>query len=207
MSDKKNISANVKTGFVHNISRPQIDVTAFIHPNAVVIGEVTIGRWVFVGPMASIRGDEGVPFFIGDESNVQDGVVLHGLETFEGDCELAANLRVSQGQKYSIYIGQRISLAHQSQVHGPAVIMNDTFIGMQSLVFKSVVQSNCVVEPAAKIIGVKIPSGRYVSAAAVINSQKQADSLPEITSQYEYHSLNQTVVKVNVQLAKGYLED
>lgn len=206
MSDKKSISANVKTGFVHKVSRPRIDATAFVHPNAVVIGEVSIDRWVFVGPMASIRGDEGVPFFIGDESNVQDGVVLHGLETFEGDCELASNLRVMKGQKYSIYIGKRVSLAHQSQVHGPAVIMDDTFVGMQSLVFKAVVGNNCVIEPAAKIIGVEIPSGRYVSAGVVVNSQEQADALPAITPQYEYHSLNQTVVKINVQLAKGYLE-
>jgi len=34
-----------------------------------------------VSPMASIRGDEGMPVYIGNDSNVQDGVVIHGLET------------------------------------------------------------------------------------------------------------------------------
>ena len=54
---------------------------------AVVNGSVTIGEMIFVARGASIYGDEGQPIFVGDYSNVQDGVVIHGLETFEDDHE------------------------------------------------------------------------------------------------------------------------
>jgi len=46
-----------------------------------VIGAVSIGKNVMVSPMASVRGDEGMPIYIGEDSNVQDGVVIHALET------------------------------------------------------------------------------------------------------------------------------
>jgi carbonic anhydrase/acetyltransferase-like protein (isoleucine patch superfamily) len=47
-----------------------------------------------------VRGDEGQHIHIGDESNVQDGVVVHGLETFEGDHELPENEVEVDGKKY-----------------------------------------------------------------------------------------------------------
>ena len=87
---------------------------------AVVNGSVTIGEMIFVAQGASIRGDKGQPIFVGDYSNVQDGVVIHGLETFEGDHELLLNKVQLAGKQYWVYIGKRVSLAHQSQVHGPA---------------------------------------------------------------------------------------
>ena len=52
---------------------PEIAESAYIHPQASVIGDVKIGERVFVAPMASIRGDIG-SIVIGDESNVQDMV-------------------------------------------------------------------------------------------------------------------------------------
>jgi carbonic anhydrase/acetyltransferase-like protein (isoleucine patch superfamily) len=48
-----------------------IDPTTYIHPQASVIGDVVIGANVMVSPMASIRGDEGMPVFIGKNSNVR----------------------------------------------------------------------------------------------------------------------------------------
>ena len=84
---------------------------------AVVNGSVTIGEMIFVARGASIYGDEGQPIFVGDYSNVQDGVVIHGLETFEGDHELLQNKVQLAGKHYWVYIGKRVSLARQSQVH------------------------------------------------------------------------------------------
>jgi carbonic anhydrase/acetyltransferase-like protein (isoleucine patch superfamily) len=60
---------------------------------------------VFVATAASVRGDEGQHIHIGNQSNVQDGVVVHGLETFEGDHELTENEVEVDGKKYSVYIG------------------------------------------------------------------------------------------------------
>jgi carbonic anhydrase/acetyltransferase-like protein (isoleucine patch superfamily) len=108
------------------------------------------------------------------------------------------------GKPYSVYIGDRVSLAHQSQVHGPAKVGNDTFVGMQALVFRAELGNRVVVEPGAKIIGVKIASGRYVPALSVVTTQDVADSLPLITDRYPYRNLNEGVVRVNVQLAEAH---
>jgi carbonic anhydrase/acetyltransferase-like protein (isoleucine patch superfamily) len=168
---------------------------------ASVIGSVKLGQRVFVAPFASIRGDEGQNIYIGDESNVQDGVVIHGLETFESGKEVSENEVEVDRRKYSVHIGQRVSIAHQSQVHGPAKIGDDTFIGMQALVFRAEVGDHVVVEPGAKIIGVKIAAHRYVPTMAVITKQSDADALPVITDQYAYRSLNHAIVHVNTQFA------
>lgn len=200
------IEKNVVTDFSPNAVSPDIDPTAYIHPLAAAIGNIHIGRRVMVSPGASVRGDEGQPIFVGNESNVQDGVVLHALET-ESHGEPVAKHRVKgpDGKEYAIYIGERVSMAHQSQVHGPAKIGNDTFIGMQVLVFKGEVGNNCVLEPGAKILGgVKIPDGRYVPAGSIIANQAAADNLPVITDDYPLKPLNKGVVHVNTHLADGY---
>jgi carbonic anhydrase/acetyltransferase-like protein (isoleucine patch superfamily) len=197
------VAPNVKTTFMLEVETPVIGNYSRIHPLAAVIGSVRIGERVYVAPTASVRGDEGQHIYIGNETNVQDGVMVHGLETFDGGHELAENEVEVNGRKYSVYIGNRVSLAHQSQVHGPAKVGDDTFIGMQSLIFQTEVGEHVVVEPGAKIIGVKIPRGRYVPALSIISKQAQAEALPSITAEYTYRSLNDSVVRVNIQLAEA----
>ncbi|AKB43658.1 MAG: carbonic anhydrase [Methanosarcina vacuolata] len=200
-----NIRENPVTPWNSVPTSPVIDPTACIDPQASVIGAVEIGASVMVSPMASIRSDEGMPIFVGNGSNVQDGVVLHGLETINEEGEpVEKNLVEVDGKKYSVYIGENVSLAHQSQVHGPASVGNDTFIGMQAFVFKSKIGNNCVLEPTAAAIGVTVPDGRYIPAGTVVTSQDEADKLPEITDDYAYKHTNEAVVYVNVNLAEGY---
>jgi carbonic anhydrase/acetyltransferase-like protein (isoleucine patch superfamily) len=55
---------------------PQIDPSAYVHPDAVVIGDVTIGAESSVWPGAVLRGDDG-GIVIGDRTSIQDGSVLH----------------------------------------------------------------------------------------------------------------------------------
>jgi len=64
------IHNNAVTDFCVKEYMPEIDPTAFIHPFAAVIGHIFIGKRVMVSPFASVRGDEGHPIFIGNESNV-----------------------------------------------------------------------------------------------------------------------------------------
>ena len=87
-----------------------IDPTAFIHPLAFVCGHVTLGARVSVWPTAVVRGDTA-PITIGDESNVQDGTVVH----------------VDHGVPCSI--GARVAIGHRAIVHG-ATIEDDCLIGM-----------------------------------------------------------------------------
>jgi phenylacetic acid degradation protein len=65
---------------------PVVDPTAFVHPTAVLIGDVVVGARCYVGPGASLRGDMG-RISISAGANVQDGCVLHcfpGRETSVG---------------------------------------------------------------------------------------------------------------------------
>ncbi|HUH65836.1 MAG TPA: carbonic anhydrase [Syntrophales bacterium] len=199
------IEKNVTAAFCKKVSEPVVGENSYVHPLAAVIGNVILGRNVMVSPMASVRGDEGQPLVIGDDSNVQDGVVIHALETEMNEKPVGKNLYDVGGRKYAVYVGDRVSLAHQVQIHGPAVVMDDTFVGMKSLVFRSFVGKKCVIEPGVILMGVTVPEGRYVPAGSVIKEQAKADQLPAITEDYPMKNLNKGVVHVNTSLAKGYL--
>ena len=198
------IHKNVQTDFSSKVSEPNVDPTAYVHPLAAVIGNVEIGKRVMVSPFAAVRGDEGQPLHVGDESNVQDGVIIHALETEEHGKPVEKNLVDVEGKKYAVHVGKRVSMAHQVQIHGPASVGDDSFIGMQTLVFKARVGKNCVVEPKCILLGVTVKDGHYVPAGMVLKSQKDADALPVITDDYAFKSLNKGVVHVNTHLADGY---
>jgi carbonic anhydrase/acetyltransferase-like protein (isoleucine patch superfamily) len=199
------ITHNPRAKHLSEEKAPQLATSTFVHPQAFVCGDVYIGENVFVAPFASIRADEGSPFYIDDESNVQDGVVMHALETFdEKGAQIDKHLVDVGGKKYAIYISKHVSLAHQSQVHGPSYVGPETFVGMQAFVFKSRVGKNCVIEPGAKVIGVTVADKRYVPAGMVVNTQNDADNLPEITDGYPLKELNNDVLEVNIELAKAY---
>lgn len=195
---------NVTTDFSAEVNLPVIKESAYLDPLASVLGEVIVGSDVYVAPFASIRGDEGQPINIGDETNVQDGVVVHALETQSHGKAVPNRTYEVNGKPYAVYIGRRVSLAHQSQVHGPARIDDDVFIGMQALVFKSWIGHNSVVEPGAKVIGVTIPPNHYVPAGMVVTDAATAARLPEITEDYGFKGLNEAVVHVNTSFAHGY---
>jgi carbonic anhydrase/acetyltransferase-like protein (isoleucine patch superfamily) len=198
------IHINPVTDFCTEEYIPKIDSTAFIHPFAAVIGHIFIGKRVMVSPFASVRGDEGNPIFIGDEANIQDGVVIHGLETEHNGRVVDKNVVEIEGKKYSVYVGKRVSLAHQVQIHGPAFVGDDTFVGMKALVFKAKVSSGCVLEPGCILMGVNVDAGRYVPAGTVLKKQQDADNLPRITEDYPLKKLNKGIVHVNTGLANGY---
>ena len=73
---------------------PQISATAFVHPEAVIIGDVTIGELSFIGPCAVLRGDSS-RIVIGARTSIQDGTVIHctaELPTIVGDeCTVGHN--------------------------------------------------------------------------------------------------------------------
>ncbi len=199
------ISENVLTDFNAVVSYPRIDPSTYVHSMASVMGNVILGKNIMVSPMASIRGDEGQPLSIGDDSNVQDGVVIHALETEINGKTVEAHLCAVDGKHYAVYVGKRVSLAHQVQIHGPAVVQDDTFVGMQTLIFKSRVGTGCVVEPGCLLMGVTVPDRRYVPAGSIVKTQDDADRLPEITEDYPMKDMNRGVIHVNTALARGYL--
>lgn len=195
---------NVETDFNEDVESPTLDASSFVDPLASVVGHVRVGKAVYVAPFASIRGDEGQPIFLGDGANVQDGVVVHALETTQEGKVVPNRTYSVGGRDYAVYIGKRVSLAHQALVHGPAQIDDNVFVGMQAMVFKAKVGEGAVIEPGAKVIGVTIPAHRYVPAGQTVTDQKVADKLPVITDDYAFRSLNDAVVHVNTSFAAGY---
>ncbi len=64
--------------FAINGVTPVVDPTAFVHPSAVLIGDVIVGARCYVGPVASLRGDFG-RIEVRAGANIQDSCVMHGF--------------------------------------------------------------------------------------------------------------------------------
>ena len=211
-----NVHENVHTTFTEAVVLPEIESKAFIHPFAVVIGDCYIGKMVFVAPTAVCRGDEGTPIHVGENSNLQDGVVLHALKTTYEGKNIDGMRFSSDGQRlngddprfatgYAIWLGDRVSLAHGSQVHGPAWVGDDTFIGMEALIFNAKLGNNVSVGVAATVTdGVEIANNKFVPPGRVIVTQAEADALPDRIGSGAYETINQGVVDVNIQLTEGF---
>jgi len=124
-----------------------IHETAFIHDDAVVLGNVTIGRRASVWPTAVIRADTD-RIEIGDDTNVQDGAVLH--------CD----------DGIPCTIGNRVTIGHRAVVHGAhvhddcligigAIVLNKAVIGRGTLVGSgAVVTEGTVIPPESLVLGV-----------------------------------------------------
>lgn len=123
--------------------RPSVDPSAFVHPQAAVTGNVTIGRNVYIGPGAAIRGDWG-GIVIEDGCNVQENCTIH---MFPG-----VVVRLKEGA----HIG------HGAIVHG-AQIGRNCLIGMNSVIMDNAeIGDECIVGAMSFIKeGEKIP-GRSV---------------------------------------------
>jgi carbonic anhydrase/acetyltransferase-like protein (isoleucine patch superfamily) len=124
-----------------------IHESAFIHDDAVVLGNVTIGQRASVWPTAVIRGDCD-RIEIGDDSNVQDGAVIH--------CDFGI----------PCIIGNRVTIGHRAVVHGAlvqddcligigAIVLNKAVVGRGSLIGSgSVVTEGTVIPPDSLVLGV-----------------------------------------------------
>ncbi|EAW36311.1 ribulose bisphosphate carboxylase small subunit [Lyngbya sp. PCC 8106] len=182
------------TPWSKNLAEPKIDSSAYVHSFSNIIGDVRIAANVLVAPGTSIRADEGFPFSIGENSNIQDGVVIHGLE--EG------RVKGDDGQSYSVWIGKNTSITHLSLIHGPAYVGNNCFIGFRSTVFNAKVGDGCIIMMHTLIQDVEIPPGKYVPSGAIITNQQQADRLPDVNDADLKFSTH--VIGVNQSLKAGY---
>ena len=122
---------------------PDIDPTAFVHPQATVIGNVKIGPSSSVWPQAVLRGDYG-SISIGSGSNVQDGAVVHAtddLPTLVGDLVVIGHLAHLEGCEINdrALIGVGSIVLHRAVVEtgatvaAGAVITNNMRVPARSL--------------------------------------------------------------------------
>lgn len=99
--------------------RPVVHPSAFVHPQAAVTGNVTIGRDVYIGPGAAIRGDWG-GIVIEDGCNVQENCIIH---MFPG---------------VTVYLREGAHIGHGAIVHG-ATVGRNSMVGMNSVIMDEVV--------------------------------------------------------------------
>ncbi|NJL43188.1 MAG: carbon dioxide concentrating mechanism protein CcmM [Pseudanabaena sp. SU_2_4] len=177
-----------------NLAEPQIDPTASVHSFSNIIGDVYIGKDVLIAPGTSIRADEGTPFRVSAGVNIQDGVVIHGLEK--------GRVVGDDGHDYSVWIGKNSSITHMALIHGPAYVGDDCFIGFRSTIFNARVGNGCIVMMHALVQDVEIPPGKLVPSGAIITSQQQADRLPDV--QESDRAFAHHVVGMNDALRMGY---
>ncbi|MEA5579133.1 ribulose bisphosphate carboxylase small subunit [Anabaena sp. UHCC 0451] len=182
------------TPWSRSLAEPDIHQTAYVHSSCNLIGDVHLGQNVIIAPGTSIRADEGTPFSIGENTNIQDGVVIHGLEQ--------GRVIGDDGKEYSVWIGKSASITHMALIHGPAYVGESCFIGFRSTVFNARVGAGCIVMMHALIQDVEIPPGKYVASGSIITTQQQADRLPDVQAQDQQFAHH--VVGINQALRTGY---
>jgi phenylacetic acid degradation protein len=115
--------------------RPRIGSTSYVHPTAVLIGEVTIGEGCWIGPHVTMRADEG-SITMGDFSNIQDNSVIHGR---------------------NVILGRYSHLGHSCTLHG-VTLGEHVLVAINAVVLDGVevgdwctIAAGAVVAPGAKI--------------------------------------------------------
>ncbi len=129
--------------------RPRIGATSYVHPTAVLIGDVEIGEGCWIGPNATLRADEG-KITLGDYSNVQDSCVIHGRRATLGRYSHLGHACVVHGAT----LGEHVLVAIN------AVILDGAVIGEWCTI-----AAGAVVAPRAEIPARKMVMG--VPAAIV----------------------------------------
>ena len=111
---------------------PVVDPTAFVHPQAVLIGDVIIGPHCYVGPHAALRGDFG-RIIMSAGSNVQDCCVLHSFPS--KDTLLEEDAHVGHGAVlHSCIIRRGALIGIGAIVMDDAVVEEEAFVGAASFV-------------------------------------------------------------------------
>jgi carbonic anhydrase/acetyltransferase-like protein (isoleucine patch superfamily) len=161
-----------------NGQAPQVPASAYVAAEATLIGQVFLGERASVWSGAVIRGDNE-PIRIGDQSNVQEGAVLH----------------TDMGSPLTI--GANVTIGHQAMLHGctvgdgsligiQAVVLNGAVIGRNSLVGAGAIVTERKTFPdRSLILGAPAKVARELSDAEVANLNASADSYAQRASLFQ----------------------
>ena len=152
---------------------PVIDSTAFVHPDAVVIGDVVVGAGCYVGPGASLRGDFG-RIILKQGSNVQDNCTLHSLPGFD------------------LVIGSDGHIGHGAIIHS-ALIETNAMVGMNSVIMDDAIIGESSIIAAMSFVkaSAKIPP-RHMAAgvpAKVVRELTDDELAIKVESTRQYQQL------------------
>lgn len=126
---------------------PIVDSAAFVHPTAVLVGDVIIGPDCYIGPCASLRGDFG-RIVLKAGANVQDTCVIHG---FPGsDTVVEENGHVGHGAVLHGCVVRRDALVGMN-----AVVMDEAVVGEQSIIGAcAFVPAGMQIAPRSLVLGI-----------------------------------------------------
>lgn len=145
---------------------PIIDPTAFVHPEAVLIGDVSVGPLSSIWPGAVLRADHG-KIVIGAGTSIQDGSIIHC--TSDADTVIGDNCVIGHGVHLE---GCRIESG--SLVGSHAVVLHNAVVGPTSLVGAcALVSNNKIVPPNARALGVPATITEGVVTSADIEPSAQ----------------------------------
>jgi len=124
-------------------THPQIDPSAFIAPNAAIIGDVEIAAESSIWFGCTVRGDVN-DIKIGARTNIQDNSIIHVSSTTQGT-----------------YVGDEVTVGHGAILHA-CTIGHQCFIGMQACIMDdTVIEDRAMIAAGALVTsGRKIPSGQ-----------------------------------------------
>ena len=139
--------------------KPVIDPSSFVHKEATIIGNVIIGKKVYIGPGASIRGDWG-KITIKDGCNVQDNCTIH---IFPGK---------------DVILEENAHIGHGAIVHG-ANIGKNTLVGMNSVIMDDCnIGDECVIGALCFVKGeMNIPNRKIVVGNPAIIKGEVSDEM------------------------------
>ena len=152
---------------------PVVDPEAFVHPTAVLIGDVRIGPRCYIGPCASLRGDFG-RIVVSAGTNVQDGCVVHG------------------GSRIDVVLEENSHIGHGAIIHG-CHIGKGVLVGMNSVVMDlaDIGEGAIVAAMSFVKIGMQVPPRVMLagSPARVVRELTEKEIANRVRANLNYQAL------------------
>ncbi|MBE96449.1 phenylacetic acid degradation protein PaaY [Marinobacter sp.] len=154
--------------------QPVVHPSAYVHPTAVLIGDVWIGPDCYVGPAASLRGDFG-RVVLKEGSNIQDNCVMHAFPGM--DTVIEKNGHVGHGA-----ILHGCTVGEDAMVGMNAVVMDEAVIAPRSIVGAcALVKAGFQCEPASLVVGAPARVIRTLSDSEVAWKAKGTEEYRRLT--------------------------
>jgi phenylacetic acid degradation protein len=153
---------------------PVIDPSAFVHPSAVLIGDVIVGAGCYVGPLASLRGDFG-RLELRAGANIQDSCIMHG---FPGtDTIVEEDGHIGHGAILHGCVVKRNALVGMN-----AVVNDNAVVGESAIVAAmAFVKAGMIVPPRTLVAGVPAKIMRELSEQELAWKIEGTQSYQELT--------------------------
>ena len=162
---------------------PAVDPTSFVHPSAVLIGDVLVGPRCYIGPCASLRGDFG-RIEVRGGANIQDSCVLHG---FPGT---------------DTVVGENGHIGHGAILHS-CVVHDNALVGMNAVVNDNAVIGESAIVAAMAFVkaGMTVPPRTLAAGvpARILRDLSEDELAWKMQATESYHDLARRSLETMVE--------